>query len=162
SKKDYPSLKQAIMSELKLISSNVTNLSSNGRNLKRLIKNNEYLDEFLKVSKELINNINNFLPRLESFTDEPEQEYENDGTLWIEANKIKNLFFKFNHIPSNLNNWEEIQELVVYITSLVEAKLKKKFKSRKEIVLNFHFDELYQFILSKVTTILISKKVTIT
>jgi len=47
SKKDYSSLKQAIMSELKLISSNVTNLSSNGRNLKRLIKNNEYLDEFL-------------------------------------------------------------------------------------------------------------------
>ncbi|GAH36616.1 unnamed protein product, partial [marine sediment metagenome] len=46
-------------------------------------------------------------------------------------------------------NWEEIQELVVYITSLVAAKLSKKIKSRKDFVLNFHFDELYQFVLSK-------------
>jgi len=150
SKKDYFSLKQAITNELKLISSNVTNLSSNGRNVKRFIKNNEYLDEFLNDNKELISSINIFLPILEGFTEKPELEYENDVSLWIEANKIKNLFFKFNHIPSNLNNWEEIQELVVYITSLVEAKLKKKIKSRKEIVLNFHFDELYQFFLSKV------------
>jgi len=150
SKKDYFSLKQAITNELKLISSNVTNLSSNGRNVKRFIKNNEYLDEFLNDNKELISSINIFLPILEDFTEKPELEYENDVSLWIEANKIKNLFFKFNHIPSNLNNWEEIQELVVYITSLVEAKLKKKIKSRKEIVLNFHFDELYQFFLSKV------------
>ena len=150
SKKNNFSLKQAITNELKLISSNLTNLSSNGRNVKRLIKNNEYLDEFLNGNKDLLSNINDFLPRLEGFTEKPEQEYENDVTLWIEANKIKNLFFKFNHIPSNLNNWEEIQELIVYITSLVEAKLTKKIKSRKEFELSFHFDELYQFFLSKV------------
>ena len=150
SKKDYFSLKQAITNELKLISSNVTNLSSNGRNVKRLIKNNEYLDDFLNENKELISNINDFLPRLEGFIEKPEQEYENDVTLWIEANKIKNLYLTINPIPDNLNKWEEIQELVVYITSLVEAKLTKKTKSRKEIELNFHFDELYQFFLSKV------------
>ncbi len=150
SKKDYFSLKQAITNELKLISNNVTNLSSNGRNVKRLIKNNEYLDEFLNGNKELISNINDFLPRLESFIEKPEQEYENDVTLWIEANKIKNLYFTINLVPDNLNNWEEIQELIVYITSLVEAKLTKKIKSRKEIELNFHFDELYQYFLSKV------------
>jgi len=150
SKKDYFSLKQAITNELKLISSNVTNLSSNGRNVKRLIKNNEYLDDFLNANKELISNINDFLPRLEGFIEKPEQEYENDVTLWIEANKIKNLYFIINLVPDNLNKWEEIQELVVYITSLVEAKLTKKTKSRKEIELNFHFDELYQFFLSKV------------
>ena len=150
SKKDYFSLKHAITNELKLISSNVTNLSSNGRNVKRLIKNNEYLDEFLNGNKELISNINDFLPRLESFIEKPEQEYENDVTLWIEANKIKNLYFIINLVPDNLKNWEEIQELVVYITSLVEAKLTKKMKSRKEIELNFHFDELYQYFLSKV------------
>ena len=150
SKKDYFALKQAITNELKLISSNVTNLSSNGRNVKRLIKNNEYLDDFLNANKELISNINDFLPRLEGFIEKPEQEYENDVTLWIEANKIKNLYLTINPIPDNLNKWEEIQELVVYITSLVEAKLTKKTKSRKEIELNFHFDELYQFFLSKV------------
>ena len=150
SKKDYFALKQAITNELKLISNNVTNLSSNGRNVKRLIKNNEYLDDFLNANKELISNINDFLPRLEGFIEKPEQEYENDVTLWIEANKIKNLYLTINPVPDNLNKWEEIQELVVYITSLVEAKLTKKTKSRKEIELNFHFDELYQFFLSKV------------
>ncbi|GAH32351.1 unnamed protein product, partial [marine sediment metagenome] len=133
----------------KLISNNLTNLSSNGRNVKRLVKNNDYLNQFLNDSKELINYINAFFPRLESYTEKAEYEYENDVALWIEANKIKNLFFKFNDIPKNLDNWEELQELVVYITSLVEAKLTKKVKSHKELVLNFHFDELYQFILGK-------------
>ncbi len=149
SKKEFFSLKQAITTELKLISNNLTNLSSNGRNVKRLVKNSKYLDQFLNDSKELISYVNKFLPRLEENTEKPENEYENDGTLWIEANKIKNLFFKFNDIPNNLDNWEELQELVVYVTSLVEAKLTKKVKSRKEIVLNFHFDELYQFVLDK-------------
>jgi len=150
SKKDFFSLKQAITNELKLISNNLTNLSSNGRNVKRLVKNNEHIDQFLTDSKELISYINKFLPRLEDNTEKAEREYENDITLWIEANKIKNLFFKFNNVPDNLNNWEDLQELVVYITSLVESKLTKKIKSRKEIVLNFHFDELYQFFLSRV------------
>ncbi|MBY8986938.1 MAG: E3 ubiquitin protein ligase [Candidatus Lokiarchaeota archaeon] len=149
SKKEFFSLKQAITTELKLISNNLTNISSNGRNVKRVVKNNEYLDQILNESKELISYINNFLPRLEDNTEKVVHEYENEVTLWIEANKIKNLFFKFNDIPNNLNNWEELQELVVYVTSLVEAKLTKKIKSRREIVLNFHFDELYQFYLSK-------------
>lgn len=149
SKKEFFSLKQAITNELKLISNNLTNLSSNGRNVKRLVKNNGYLDQFLNDSKELLSYVGKFLPRLEENTEKPEHEYENDDTLWIEANKIKNLFFKFNDIPNNLDNWEELQELTVYVTSLVEAKLTKKIKSRKEIVLNFHFDELYQFILGK-------------
>ena len=150
SKKNYFSLKQAITNELKLISSNLANLNSNGRNIKRLIKNNEYLEEFLDGNKDLLSNINDFLPHLEGFTEKPEQEYESDVTLWIEANKIKNLYLTINLVPDNLNNWEEIQELVAYLTSLAEAKLTKKTKSRKEIELNFHFDELYQYFLSKV------------
>jgi len=149
-KKDYFSLKKVVLNELKLISRDLTNLSSNGRNVKRIIKNNIYLDEFLNTSKELISNVNEFLPRLEEFTEKPEKEYENDIRLWIESNKIKNLFFKFNPLPDNLKNWEELQELAVYVNSLVEAKLTKKVKSHKEIVLNFRFDELYQFISSRV------------
>lgn len=150
SKKDYFSLKQAIQNELKLISSNISNLNSNGRNVKRTVKSDEYLDKFLNDCKELINYIDEFLPRLESFTEKPEVEYENDASLWIKANRIKNLFFKLNQIPDNLKKWDELQELVVYITSLVEAKVTKKIKAHKEIILNFHFDELYQFFLSRV------------
>ena len=128
SKLEFFSLKQAIINELKLISNNLTNLSSNGRNVKRIVKNNEYLDQFLNDSKELISYVNAFIPRLEDYTEKAEHEYENDIALWTEANKIKNLFFKFNDIPKSLDNWEDIQELVVYITSLVEAKLSKKNK----------------------------------
>jgi hypothetical protein len=149
SKKDYFFLKQTIKEELKLISNNSSNLNSNGRNVKRIVKSDEHLDGFLNDNKELISYIDEFLPRLESFTEKPEAEYNNEITLWIEANKIKNLFFKFNPLPDNLKKWEELQELVVYLTSLVEAKLTKKSKSHKEIVLNFHFDELYQFFLSR-------------
>ena len=149
SKKDYFSLKQAIKNELKVISTNLSNINSNGRNVKRLIKSHEYLDGFLSNSKELTTYIDEFIPRLESFIEKPEAEYDDNGALWIEANKIKNLFFKFNHIPENLKKWDEVQEIVEFITSLVESKLTKKVKSHKEIVLNFHFDELYQFFLSK-------------
>ena len=54
SKLEFFSLKLAIVNELKLISNNLTNLNSNGRNVKRIVKNNEYLDQYLNDSKELI------------------------------------------------------------------------------------------------------------
>jgi hypothetical protein len=148
-KKDYYSLKSVIIDELKLISSNLTNLSSNGRNVKRIVKNGGYIENYLKICKESINNLDDFILRLENFSVKIERDYENDISLWIEANKIKNLSFKLNLIPDDLNNWKEIQELPIYIQSLVEAKTKKKIKSRKETLLTFHFDELYQFFLSK-------------
>jgi len=148
-KKDYYSLKKAIIDELKLISSNLANLSSNGRNVKRIVKNGGYIEKYLTVCKESINNLDDFIIRLENFSVKIELNYENDISLWIEANKIKNLSFKLNFIPDDLNNWKEIQELSIYIQSLVEAKTKRKIKSRKGTLLTFHFDELYQFFLSK-------------
>jgi len=96
SKKNFISLKQAILKELKQISNNLTNLSSNGRNVKRLVKNNKHLEQILNESKELLSYLSKFLPRLEESTEKPEFDYENDGILWIEANKIKNLFSGIN------------------------------------------------------------------
>jgi len=148
-KKDYYFLKALIIDELKLISSNLSNLSSNGRNVKRFVKDVRYIDNYLTICKESINNLDDFILRLESFSVKIERNYENDISLWIEANKIKNLSFKLNLIPDDLNNWKEIQELPIYIQSLVEAKTNKKIKSRKGTLLTFHFDELYQFFLSK-------------
>lgn len=148
-KKDYYSLKALIIDELKLISSNLSNLSSNGRNVKRIVKNGEYIENYLTSCKGSINNLDDFIIRLENFSVKIERNYENDISLWIEANKIKNLSFKLNLIPDDLNNWKEIQELSIYIQSLVEAKTKRKIKSRKGTLLTFHFDELYQFFLSK-------------
>jgi len=149
SKGDYFSLKQEIISELELVSSNLTNLNSNGRNVKRIIKNNNFLDDFLKISKELQTNINEFTPIMEKKFQKINYSYNNNTLLWIEANKIKDLYFKLNDIPSNLEVWEEIKELEAYLRSLVEAKSAKKIKSRKDVLLSFHFNELQSFFLSK-------------
>ncbi len=149
SKKEFSSLIQEIQSELKLISKNLANLNSNGRNVRRIIKNNKYLEDFLKISKELHNNIDEFTPLLEKKFQKIDKLYNSNSLLWIEANKIKDLYFKLNDIPSNLGIWEEIQELEAYLLSLIEAKSSKKIKSRKDILLSFHFSELHSFFLSK-------------
>ena len=149
SKRDYIALKQEIISELKLVSSNLTNLNSNGRNVKRIIKNNKFLDDFLKISKELQTDINEFTPILEKNIQKTDNLYNNNTYLWIEANKIKNLGFKLNDIPSNLGIWEEIEELKAYLQSLFDSKSTKKIKSRKDVMLSFHFNELLNFFLSK-------------
>ncbi len=149
SKRDNVSLKQEILSVLKLVSSNLTNINSNGRNVKRIIKHNKFLDDFLKISKELQNNIYEFTPILEKKFQKIVKFYNNNTLCWIEANKIKDLPFKLNDIPSNLEIWEEMQELEAYLRSLVEAKSSKKIKSRKDILLSFHFNELNSFFLSK-------------
>ena len=148
-KTDHFSLKQEIISELKLVSSNITNFNSNGRNVKRIIKNNKFLDNFLKINKELQNSIYEFILILEKNFQKTDKFYNNNTLCWIEANKIKDLYFKLNDIPSNLGIWEEIKELEAYLQSLVEAKSIKKTKSRKEILLSFHFNELNSFFLSK-------------
>lgn len=148
-KKDYYSLKTVIIEELKLISSNLANLSSNGRNVKRFVTNGGHIENYLTICKDSINNLDDFILRLENISEKTEHDYDNDISLWIEANKIKNLSFKLNLIPDDLNNWKEIQEFNIYIQSLVEAKTTKKTKSRKGTLLTFHFDELYQFFLSK-------------
>jgi hypothetical protein len=62
---------------------------------------------------------------------------------------VKNLNFKLNEIPNDLLQWEEIKALNVFLISLVEADSKRKIKSKKDQIYSFHFDELYQFILSK-------------
>ncbi|GAG78665.1 unnamed protein product, partial [marine sediment metagenome] len=149
SNKEYFSLKQEILNELKLVSSNLTNLNSNGRNIKRIIKHNKFLDNFLQISKELQININEFTPLLEKKIQKINKFYNNNTLCWVEANKIKDLSFKLNNIPSNLGQWEELQELKAYLRSLIEAKSDKKIKSRKDVLLSFHFNELQSFFLSK-------------
>jgi len=149
SSRDNFSLKQEIINELKLVSGNLTNFNSNGRNVKRIIKHNKFLDDFLEKSKELQNNINEFIPFLKKKIQNIDKFYNNNTLCWTEANKIKDLYFKLNDIPSNLEIWEETRELKAYLRSLVEAKSSKKIKSRKDMVLSFHFNELNSFFLSK-------------
>ena len=145
----FLNLKNEIQEELRLLSGNLSNLSANGRNVKRFLKDNKHLNDFMVHTKDLINQTDIIISILRRHTKEIENNYDNDIFLWIEANKIKNLNFKLNEIPLPLNYWKEIQELVVFLTSLVEAKTKIRIRPRKELVINFHFDEIYQYFLSK-------------
>jgi hypothetical protein len=117
--------------------------------VKRFVTNGGHIENYLTICKEFINNLDDFILRLEDFSEKIEHDYENEISLWIEANKIKNLSFKLNLIPDDLNNCKEIQDLPIYLQSLVEAKTTKKIKTRKGLLLTFYFDELYQFFLSK-------------
>ncbi|MFX1497520.1 MAG: RING finger domain-containing protein [Promethearchaeota archaeon] len=143
----YINLKKEIQKELKLISSNLANLSANGRNTKRFLKEHHYLNDFLAQTKSLLDESDVIASILRRHSTEVEKEYDNDTNLWIESNKIKNLNFKFNDPPESLIKWNEVQEVSIFINSLVESKTKKK--SKKEIILTFHFDELYQYFIAK-------------
>jgi len=126
---------------------NLTNLNSNGRNIKRLLKKNQFLEKKLAEIKELINKINKIISSLKVNIKKAEKQYNDDIYLWIETNKIKNLNFKLNDLPKEIENWEEFRELVTFITSLVEVKSKKKVKVQ-DLILSFHFDELHQYFLT--------------
>ncbi|MFW9947626.1 MAG: RING finger domain-containing protein [Candidatus Odinarchaeota archaeon] len=145
----YLNLKNEIQEELRLLSGNLSNLSANGRNLKRFLKDHKYVNDFMAQTKNLIDEIDTIISILKRHTKEIEKDYDNDIYLWIEANKIKNLNFKLNDILVFLNSWKEIQEMQTFLTSLVEAKTKIRIRSRKGMNITFHFDELYQYFLGK-------------
>ncbi len=145
----YYELKLNVKEELNLISQNLANLISNAATVKRNLKHNTFLDNFIVLAKKIKNDINDILSNLTPNIVKIEKEYENEIRIWVRANKVKNLNYKLNPIPNELLIWEEIKELNVFIISLNEAAESKKTRSRKEKVYSFHFDELYQFLLSK-------------
>jgi len=112
-----------------------------------LLKKNQFLEKKLAEIKELINKINKIISSLKVNIKKAEKQYNDDIYLWIETNKIKNLNFKLNDLPKEIENWEEFRELVTFITSLVEVKSKKKVKVQ-DLILSFHFDELHQYFLT--------------
>ncbi|MFW9773970.1 MAG: RING finger domain-containing protein, partial [Candidatus Thorarchaeota archaeon] len=75
--------------------------------------------------------------------------YDNHLHMWIEINKVKNLNFKLNDAPESLEMWNDVSELFTFIKSLNEMFIKKRRKERQDFLLTFHFEEIYQFFLSK-------------
>ncbi len=148
-KENYIILKSDIIEELNFISRNLGNLISNAGSIKRHLKQNSFLNNYIILAKKITNDINDILPDLKKNLAPIEKEYKNEREIWIRANKVKNLNFKLNKIPNDLLLWEEIKALNVFLISLVEADSKRKTKLKKEQTYSFHFDELYQFILSK-------------
>lgn len=144
----YFYLKTEVLEELQVLSNNLQNLISNIRNVKRIIKKSTTLDidrrieDLLKESTHLGSEIQESIKEIKSV-------YEDSTSLWIELNRIKNLNFKLNEIPTIIENWDEIKELLTFIKSLNDVFLNKRKKDKKEKILTFHFEEIYQFFLSK-------------
>ncbi len=146
---NFTYLKTEILNELRVISDNLQNLNSNSRNIKRIIKNNNLLEDSLKQIEGLLMESTHLSTNIQESVKDIKIIQEDSSKLWLEINKIKNLNYKLNNIPNDLENWEELKELTVFIKSLNDVFLTKRKKDKSEKVLTFHFDDIYQFFLSK-------------
>jgi len=146
---NYFYLKNEVMDELGVITNNLQNLSSNIRNIKRITKNSTGINDSLLRIEELLREMTHLGSKMQDSIEEIKSIHEDTIYLWFEINKIKNLKFKLNEIPESLENWDEIEELITFIKSLNEVFLSKRKKDKKERILTFHFDEIYQFFQSK-------------
>ena len=141
----YYYLKSEIMEELRVLTNNLQNINSNIRNIKRITKNSIGLNDLLSTIEDLLREMTHLGSDLQGSMKEIETIHDDTTQLWTEINKIKNLNFKLNEIPTSLENWNEIKELAIFIKSLNEVFLSKRKKDKKERILTFHFDEIYQY-----------------
>jgi len=150
-KKDlYYHLKSRILKELNRVIETLQILNSNCSNIKRFTKNGfPYLDSLFSTTKTLLHQSNDIASNVINSLKESVNLYNDEIYLWIETNKIMNVNFKLNNLPYELNNWDEFKELEAFIVSLNEVFTKKLKKAKKENIRTFHFDEIYQYYLSK-------------
>jgi hypothetical protein len=146
----YFHLKSRILKELNRVIENLQIVNSNCSNLKRITKNGyPYLDHLFSTTKNLLHLSNDIASNVINSLEENVNLYSDDIYLWIEVNKIMNINFKLNTLPYELNNWDEFKELEAFIVSLNEVFTKKVKKAKKENIRTFHFEEIFQYFLSK-------------
>ena len=141
----YYNLKSELGNELKIISENLTNLTSNGRNIKRILKNNKFLDDILTTITELLKKCDTTRQYLMKTIYKVEKQYDDEVYLWIEASKIKNLGYQFNESILDLNKWDEIKGSLEFLRNLSIINAKKMKKKGSEPLPAFHFNELFQY-----------------
>ena len=146
---DYFYLKNELLEELQLFSDNLQNLSSNIRNVKRIIRKSTVLDDFLEKIEELLKNSTLLGSEIQQSIKDFQSIHEDSVSIWTEINRIKNLNYKLNEVPPLIEKWSEIKELITFIISLNDVFLNKSKKDKKERILTFHFEEIYQFFYSK-------------
>lgn len=138
----YFNLKSELENELKIISQNLTNLTANGRNIKRFLKDNKFLDEFLTNITELLNKCDITRQYLQKTIYKVEKQYDDEVYLWIQASKIKNLGYQFNESILELNKWDEIKGSLEFMQNLSVINARKVKKKGSEPLSTFHFNEL--------------------
>jgi hypothetical protein len=142
---NYYYLKSKLIEEIKVISTNLTNLKLNIRNTKRFLKSNSYLEEILAPCQSLLDLSNELSSDMEKSLERVKKRYNDDILIWTESNKIKNLVFQLNGLTENLELWEDLKEIYDYIEKKSEPLDKKKKKKKKEAIYTIHFNDLYNF-----------------
>ncbi|MHA2182279.1 MAG: hypothetical protein ACXAAH_12750 [Promethearchaeota archaeon] len=150
-KKDlYFYLKSRILKELNGVIDILQNINSNCSNIKRITKNGfPYLNSLFSTTKNLLRQSNDIASNIINSLKENTNLYNDEIHLWIEINKTMNNNFKVNKLPYELDIWDEFKELEAFIVSLNEVFTKKVKKAKKENIRTFHFDDIYQYYLSK-------------
>jgi len=110
---------------------------------------NNFLNNLLSNTIDLLRKSNDIASKIINTLKEPHNSYEDHLYLWNEINKIKNLNFKIDGIPQDLEKWDEFTELYIFIKSLNEVFVKKRKKDKQETLLTFHYNEVHQYFLSK-------------
>ncbi|MDX1798478.1 MAG: hypothetical protein R3255_07505, partial [Candidatus Lokiarchaeia archaeon] len=146
---EYFYLKSEVLEELQLLSDNLQNLSSNIRNVKRIIKKHNLLEDTLIKIERLLKESTQLGSEIQQSIKDFKSIQEDTLTMWTEINRIKNLNFKLNEVPQSLEDWSDIKELITFIISLNDVIQNKSKKDKKERILTFHFEEIYQFFNSK-------------
>ncbi|MHA1757444.1 MAG: hypothetical protein ACTSVV_11780 [Promethearchaeota archaeon] len=142
-------LKSYIIEELKKILNSIVNLKLNVRNVKRFAKSNNYLEELIEELNSLVEPYEDLINLLEKLENKPNKKYLYEKYLWVETNKIKNPVFK-TKLPANseLVFWEEFKELYDFLEEKYKKQTKKK-KIKKDTVLRFNFNDIYNHFYSK-------------
>lgn len=143
-------LKSGILKELNHIIKNLQNFNSNCSSIKRILKNgNGLIENVVSGIKSLLHRSNDLASIVINSLKEVKSLSVDQIYLWTEINKVKNLNFKLNDLPYSLEIWDEIKDLKVFIISLNEVDGKKIKRNKKEKSLTFHFNEIYEFFVSK-------------
>ncbi len=144
----YHHLKTGILKELKLISNNLLNLKLNGRNIKRFVKESDFLNNNLEIIQKILDDFSELIPKIENSLTPFNGIYDDIGYLWFEVNKIKNLIFRFKNLPDKLEKWEEIKNLYIDAENAYLRILNKK-RLKKDDLLTAHFKDIHQFCIQR-------------
>lgn len=145
---NYYYLKSGILNEINRISNNLLNLKLNGRNIKRFLKNNTYLDDFINTIQNLQNEYEDLKQKLKSSINYSNAKYNDFTYIWIEINKLKNSIFKINDNLDDLKFWEEINDFYGNLSKISSEPSQKKKNKKKQPIIIHHFNDFYNIYIS--------------
>ncbi|MFX1444997.1 MAG: hypothetical protein ACFFHV_16415, partial [Promethearchaeota archaeon] len=138
-------IKSGIKNEIKKIINNLLNFKLNGQNTKRFLKSSSLLDELLIKIQGLINDYEDLTSNLKISENQLKGIYDNYTYIWIEVNKLKNLYFKIDNLTEDITKWEEFREFYDNFKKIMMESTNKKERKKKDFAITVHFNDIYRF-----------------